>query len=368
LSFINGSNGKINGTVELLGYGDKSDPNDTSKGNTITLQGEGNIFKTGHGNDKFIVVNGVGDDLGGKNQIKQFTSLDGGQGNNQITFIDGANFTINKNDTIKNIQYFGLNNASKVTFKNINTDDGLNSGIDTYDIVDSSSTLTYQWTNSNTHFDRLLKGEGSFVIDLLSPNRMVSSLNEFAFDNSTNLGNFSGAIDLSNLQYTLFDSAEHLNTTALTKATLKASSNSYITVGAGDQSIKGLTISGGIINFGHIDLSDDKSTNHVSVNNLVLDKGHIEIDVTGSIYNPNIPSSLPLLEQDSDIIFTQLVSADHVSGGAINIDIDRLLKGEGSFVIDLLSPNRMVSSLNEFAFDNSTNLGNFSGAINTINR
>jgi len=169
----------------------------------------------------------------------------------------------------------------------------------------------------------LLKGEGSFVIDLLSPNRMVSSLNEFAFDNSTNLGNFSGVIDLSNLQYTLFDSAEHFNTTALTKATLKASSNSYITVGAGDQSIKGLTISGGIINFGHIDLSDDKSTNHVSVNNLVLDKGHIEIDVTGSIYNPNIPSSLPLLEQDNDIIFTQLVSADHVSGGAINIDIDR---------------------------------------------
>ncbi|WP_392559595.1 autotransporter outer membrane beta-barrel domain-containing protein [Orbus mooreae] len=323
MSFTNNTNGKINGTVELLGYGTQADPDDKTQGNTVTLIGEGNIFRTGDGNDKFIVNQVVGDDLGGANQVKQFTKLDGGAGDNQIVFNNNSNFTINKDDTINNIGYFALNNKSQVILNDLATIDGLNSGVTTYDIIDAASMLTYKWSNSNTNFDRQLKGNGTFKVDLQNLDSSGKPLNEFAFDDSTNTGDFTGTLELTNSKYTLDNSAINLNTTALTKATLKASDNSYISVGNGDQQIKGLDISGGTIDFGHIDLADDQSQNHITVDNLILNKGNIQIDVSGSIYNPGIPMSLPLLEQDDGIVLTQLVAADNVSGGAINIDIDR---------------------------------------------
>lgn len=343
LDFTNDTKGNINGTVELLGYGDSTDPEDKTKGNTVTLRGEGNIFITGDGNDKFVVDKVVGDDLGGENQVKQFTQLDGGEGDDEITFNNNSDFTINKDDTIKNIEYFALNNASKVTLNNLATVDGLNSAVTTYDIIDSASVLTYRWNQSNTDFNRLLKGNGTFKVDLQNLDSQGKPSNSFAFDSTTNSGDFTGTLELTNTQYTLADSSENNNTSALTQATLKASDNSYIEVGSGDQNIKGLYVSGGTVDFGRINIGDDKSVNHVVVDNLVLDKGNIQIDVSGSIYNPGIPSSLPLLEQDNGVIFTKLVSANNVSGGAVNIDIDRtqikLVDENGTEIIDPAQSN-----------------------------
>lgn len=329
LNFTNDIKGKINGTVELLGYGDKTDPNDKTKGNTVKLSGEGNVFITGEGNDLFIVDTVVGDDLGGDNQVKQFTQLDGGAGDDQITFNNNSNFTINKDDTIKNIEYFSLENNSKVTLNNLNTIDGLNTGVTTYDIIDEASILTYKWNSSNTEFDRLLKGNGTFKVDFADvtrdSNRDNKPTNEFAFDNSTNTGDFTGTLELANTKYNLADSSSHKNTSALTQSTLKVSDNSYVNVGTGDQNINGLYFNGGTVDFGSINIGTDKSTNHIVVDKLVLDKGKIQIDTSGYIYNPSIPSSLPLLEQDDGVIFTKLVTANNVSGGAINVDIDRSL-------------------------------------------
>ncbi|RKS87354.1 autotransporter family porin [Orbus hercynius] len=323
LNFTNAAKGNINGIVELLGYGTLADPNDKTQGNNVTLIGEGNIFRTGDGNDTFVIHQAVGDDLGGDNQLKQFTELDGGEGQNSVTFTNNSSVTINNDDTIKHIEHFALDNNSKVTLNNLATQDGLNSGVNTYDMIDVASILTYRWNKDNTAFDRLLNGKGTFSVDLQHLDDSGKPNHVFAFNNTTNTGDFNGTLELSNTQYALQDSAEHSNTSALTQATLKASANSYVTVGAGEQIIKGLTLNGGTVDFGKIDLVNDKSTNHISVDNLVLDKGNIKIDASGSIYNPGIPTSLPLLEQDDGIILTQLVAANNVSGGAINVDIDR---------------------------------------------
>lgn len=325
LSFTNNTNGKINGTVELLGYGTQTDPNDKTKGNTVTLIGEGNVFRTGAGDDTFIINKVVGDDLGGTNQVKQFTELDGGNGDDQVTFTNNSDFTINKDDTIKNIEYFGLNNSSKVILNGLTTADGLNTGVTTYDIIDRTSVLTYKWSASNITFDRLLKGNGTFKVDFQNLDSAGKPINEFAFDKASNTGAFTGTLELTNSKYNLADSATNSNTTALTNAVLKAGDNSYVNVGNGEQNIKGLTVSGGTIDFGSIDLAQQQSTNHITVDNLVLDKGHIQIDINGSIYNPSVPTSQPLLEQDDGVAFTQLVAANNVSGGAVNIEIDRSL-------------------------------------------
>lgn len=335
LIFTNGTKGNINGVVELLGHGNNADHSNI--GNTVILSGKGNIFRTGEGEDTFIVNQVSGDDLGGANQVKQFTQLDGGDGDDSITFNNRSDFTINNDSTITDIEYFALDNESQVTLNKLTTVDGLNTGVTVYDIIDSKSVLTYKWANSNTNFDRLLNGEGIFKVDL--ENGLGLGKNgDFAFDTTTNTGDFEGTLALTNTNYILSDSADSLNTEALTNATLQTLDNSYVKVGEGDQHIGGLDISGGTIDFGHIELSEDKSANHIVVDQLALEKGNIQIDVSGSIYNPSIPTSLSILEQDSGIVFTKLVSANNISGSASNLDIDRekikLIDEEGNEITD----------------------------------
>lgn len=336
LAFTNAANGKINGVVELLGYGDKANPTDTTKGNTVTLNNnsEGNIFRTGDGNDIFIVNKVVGDDLGGNKQVTQFTQLDGGEGDDSVTFANQSDFTINNDNTIKNIEYFALNTSSKVTLNNLTTLDGLNTGVTTYDIIDTNSVLTYKWANSNTSFDRLLNGKGTLLVDFVSLDANNHPINEFAFDSSTNTGNFEGTLELTNAKYTLADSTAQNNTSALTDATLKVSENSYVKVGDGDQGVKELHFNAGTVDFGSIELvgaldsitttpsgTPSVSENHISVENLVLIDGYVQVDVGGFDYNPGIPTDLSLLEQDSAVMAIQLVAANSVAGGASDLKL-----------------------------------------------
>lgn len=336
LTFTNATNGKINGVVELLGYGDNANPTDTTKGNTVTLNNnsEGNIFRTGEGNDSFIVNKVVGDDLGGNKQVTQFTQLDGGEGDDSVTFANQSDFTINNDNTIKNIEYFALNTSSKVTLNNLTTVDGLNTGVTNYDIIDTNSVLTYKWANSNISFDRLLNGKGTLLVDFIGLDTNNHPINEFAFDNSTNMGNFKGILELTNTKYTLADSANHNNTSALTDATLKVSENSYVKVGDGDQGFKGLYFNAGTIDFGNIELvnaldsitstpsgTPSVAENHITVDNLVLVDGNVQVDVDGFDYNPGIPTDLTLLEQDSAVMAIQLVAANNVVGGASDLKL-----------------------------------------------
>jgi autotransporter family porin len=278
LYFTNDSNGRINGVVELLGYGDKTNPTDKTKGNTVELKGAGNIFRTGEGNDTFIVRTVVGDDKGGANQVKQFTQLDGGAGDDRISFATNTDFTITKDSTLKNIEYVALEGSSKLTLDNVNSADGLNTGTTTYDIQDAASQLIYIWNNSAQNFDRQLLGNGTFTVDLQSNDH------QFAFDNSHNTGAFTGTVELTNATYHLADSAANKNTGALTNATLKASAGSVIVVGdqsqdrtnaavRDDQQIKGLTFNGGTVDFGRVDnaVDGDKALHHISVVDLALD-------------------------------------------------------------------------------------------------
>lgn len=105
INFTN--SGKINGVVRLTAA-------NGTQGNIVTLTAgsQGNEFITGSGNDTFNVTGITGSDT--DNALKQFNSLDGGSGSDTLN-LASSTYTVNKADTIKNIEQINLNSSSKLT-------------------------------------------------------------------------------------------------------------------------------------------------------------------------------------------------------------------------------------------------------------
>lgn len=299
LHFINAGKGQINGVVELLGH-------TGSEGNTVELQSGsiGHIFTTGQGDDLFNISTIKGLDNDGVK--KQFDQIFGGDGYDKLIFGQGSDYTINQADTINGIEYIDIN-QSKLT---INQLADLTTGTQTYALSDPSSYLIYNM-GAEVNFDRQLLGSGTFIVDLSDGS---TTDHRFAFTEGKNQGDFVGTAELKNAQMDL-DKINTENTQALTNATLKASENSQILVGNGTQHIGGLNFNGGTVDFGVTYLDDGLADNNVAVNSLHLGSGSVRLDITGS--PTGIPTHLSILEQDDDMMGTQLVASQTAVTGNV---------------------------------------------------
>ena len=298
LNFTN--NGEINNTVELLGK------NPDGTGNTVTLAdgSKGELFKTGDGNDTFNVnkVTGADDDT----QTRQFAKLDGGDGNDTVQFAQQSDFTINKADTITNIEKVSVADSSTLTLnKNLLT------GTTEYNIKDADSKVVYN-KNSAANVDAKLTGKGTFLFNGDKDND--TTRNDLNFTGNRNSGGaFEGTVEIKNANLTLGNA----NTDALTNAELKASDNSEVKVQSGDQAIRKLNFNGGLVDFGNVSLTDpaSKSANHVKTTDLHLGAGKVRVDLESP---ETMANGKPLMEQDDAGMMSQLASSENAVTG--NVD------------------------------------------------
>ena len=298
LNFTN--NGEINNTVELLGK------NPDGTGNTVTLAdgSKGELFKTGDGNDTFNVnkVTGADDDT----QTRQFAKLDGGDGNDTVQFAQQSDFTINKADTITNIEKVSVADSSTLTLnKNLLT------GTTEYNIKDADSKVVYN-KNSAANVDAKLTGKGTFLFNGDKDND--TTRNDLNFTGNSNSGGaFEGTVEIKNANLTLGNA----NTDALTNAELKASNNSEVKVQSGDQAIRKLNFNGGLVDFGKVSLTDpaSKSANHVKTTDLHLGAGKVRVDLESP---ETMANGKPLMEQDDAGMMSQLASSENAVTG--NVD------------------------------------------------
>ena len=169
INFTN--SGKINGVVRLTAA-------NGTQGNIVTLTAgsQGNEFITGSGNDTFNVTGIIGSDT--DNALKQFNSLDGGSGSDTLN-LASSNYTVNKADTIKNIEQINLNSSSKLTLNDV-----LPNGTDTF-VISSNSIMQYN-TKTDKEFAQQVQGTGLFTV------KGDPSKNDLTFDFKNKQNNFNG--------------------------------------------------------------------------------------------------------------------------------------------------------------------------------
>jgi autotransporter family porin len=305
INFTN--SGKINGVVRLTAA-------NGTQGNIVTLTAgsQGNEFITGSGNDTFNVTGITGSDT--DNALKQFNSLDGGNGSDTLN-LAGSNYTVNKADTIKNIEQINLNSSSKLTLNDV-----LPNGTDTF-VISSNSTLQYN-TKTDKEFAQQVQGTGLFTV------KGDQNKNDLTFDFKNKQNNFNGTFETINVSFDL----EGVNQQSLVNATLRGSANSTINVGTGTQNVKGVHMNGADFVFGNINPDDAHVTNGIRVadDNIKTEKlevsgGRVVADVS-DVKNPVAPSEAldagkeSILKHDDNNRKEQLIQANTVTqNGSITI-------------------------------------------------
>lgn len=299
IDFTNSNSGKINGVVSLTAA-------NGTDGNSVTLTAgtQGNKFITGVGNDTFNVTGITGSDT--DNALKQFNSLDGGSGSDTLN-LAGSNYTVNKADTIKNIEQINLNSSSKLTLNDV-----LPNGTDTF-VISSNSTLQY-YTKTDKEFAQQVQGTGLFTV------KGDQSKNDLTFDFKNQQNNFNGTFETINVSFDL----EGVNQQSLVNATLRGSANSTINVGTGTQNVKGVHMNGADFVFDDINPDALTDNNHVMLadsniktDTLNLSSGTVIVDVA-DIKNPVHPDTLDsnkesLLKHDDANRYIQLIQAKDVA-------------------------------------------------------
>ena len=305
INFTN--SGKINGVVRLTAA-------NGTQGNIVTLTAgsQGNEFITGSGNDTFNVTGIIGSDT--DNALKQFNSLDGGSGSDTLN-LASSNYTVNKADTIKNIEQINLNSSSKLTLNDV-----LPNGTDTF-VISSNSIMQYN-TKTDKEFAQQVQGTGLFTV------KGDPSKNDLTFDFKNKQNNFNGTFETINVSFDL----EGVNQQSLVNATLRGSSDSTINVGTGTQNVKGVHMNGADFVFGNINPDDAHVTNGIRVadDNIKTEKlevsgGRVVADVS-DVKNPVAPSEAldagkeSILKHDDNNRKEQLIQANTVTqNGSITI-------------------------------------------------
>lgn len=150
-------------------------------------------------------------------------------------------------------------------------------------------------------FDHLLTGAGTLQIDMQSS----SPVDVFSFAAGTGSA-FAGTVLMNRSTFALGGD----NTAALTNATLQLSTGNTTMVNAGEQHIGNLGITGGTLSFDSV--LPGAPTGTINTGNIHFSSGQIQLDLL-PVSIPLPPTTLPLLQQDDNVIIT-LVDAATVSG------------------------------------------------------
>ncbi|MEO6274356.1 MAG: autotransporter-associated beta strand repeat-containing protein, partial [Rhodoferax sp.] len=163
-----------------------------------------------------------------------------------------------------------------------------------------------------------LQAAGAFSFDnaLTGAGTLNASNANQAFSFAASAGSaFTGTVKLTNNSFALSGN----NTTTLTAAKLELNAGNVTTVGAGTQTIGGLNINGGAVQFATTDLSQAVATNNITTGTLdVSHAGTVRINLPGTfvVPAPGTPGTNNLLMQDDANVGMKLVSAGAVTGTA----------------------------------------------------
>ena len=165
-----------------------------------------------------------------------------------------------------------------------------------------------------------IRGLNSFNHQLTgaSTGVMIVDSNAASFNFGTSVGNqYQGNVNLTNSLFTLAGN----NTTVLTNATLTAASGSVVTVGSGQQSIGGLSFSGGTVTFGNISENMGQLTADNTVNARTIDasqSGTVKVNLPAGL-TPHT-SGNTLLEMDEGTLLVTLATGS-ATGSAGNLSL-----------------------------------------------
>lgn len=295
------------------------------KVNLLTGDNTVNLLSGSTGTDFF---SGTGNDTYNLKDIKAqettlFTSLNGGAGDDVLN-LDNSAYVLKNVNALTGFETINLKNNS--TFTEDNTLLALGNGADDVDgttfNIDAGSTL--ELTNSaDVAFKSHLKGNGTVKADLANK--------AFTFTDNNKADGFNGTLELENSTFSLAD----VNTQALQTASLKLSSGSIATVGAGQQTIGGLSFNGGTADFGAVNpgMTVADNTVHTTDNLDISGHGSVAVATTGEINDNPLPDNhLSLMEQDDTQTLVKLAdSATAVTGSGGNLT---LIDGNGNAITD----------------------------------
>lgn len=367
------NNGTINGTLTTLNGNDSltlkagsvslGEINLGNGDNDVTIENGASFafIKTGSGNDTFTFK-----DLSSGSDT-QLGLIDAGSGSNTLKILNSVhslgsttqlqNFS---NILLNNSTTLGVVNKNNIAAGNINiSSDSILAFDSTYNDVftatlsggggveiNNGANVTLQQantlfagkvainqgaklkaTNSNQLGTASLKVNGTLdIAGLNTLNQSVTgeqtgvikidtSSAQFTFGAS--VGNqYQGTVDLSNSLFNL----SGMNTTTLTKATLKASNGTTVTVGNGAQNIGGMVFNGGVFAFGNV----SESQGVLTADNTITASSKIDATGSGEV-RVNLPSSLTphvsgntLMQMDDGTSLVTLASGS-TTGSAANI-------------------------------------------------
>ncbi|HID4133842.1 TPA: autotransporter outer membrane beta-barrel domain-containing protein [Pluralibacter gergoviae] len=311
ISFTNASGASIRGQVNLL-RGDNSVV--LESGSTAT------DITTDNGNDNFILNNITSSENG-----SLFRSLNGGVGEDILSF-NNSIYTMSRDDAITGMEHINLKSGSLFTLDNVNLalgDEKQDQAGTGYQIDDTSQLSILG--NTDISFRSHIYGTGTISTDIAG--------NHFNFDTNNASDGFNGALALTDTQFEL----SGVNTQALNQATLRIGEASVVHVGAGEQQIGGLALSGGLVQFEGVTLGNPTATGIIQAGAMDLTgRGTVQVD-SGAVSNdrPVPETHLPVLEQDDALTLIKLADSEtEVKGDAANVT---LIDREGNTISDGIS-------------------------------
>ena len=306
-AFLNEATGKITGAVSL------------GNGTNRALLKNGSMLDG-------ALLGGIGNDTVTVQDKASFTVLDGGVGGDDKLVFDGAHYAYYEGaGAIRNFDTVQLSNNSTVTMRtqmNV-ADNGASNLIE----IDAGSILAVAPSTTGAFvLDNALKGAGTVSTD------MRGHAFDFGVANAASTAaNFTGMLALGDSTLEL----RGANTTALTRATLQAGTDSITHVGEGVQHIGGLQFNGGTVAFDASLPEDTVASGIIRTDKLdVSGAGSVVINVPAPYVPsaPDTPNTANLLEQDDGNIMVKLVELT-VAGSPVGGGADLLLKDQSGNVI-----------------------------------
>ncbi|MDR2195436.1 MAG: autotransporter outer membrane beta-barrel domain-containing protein, partial [Gallionellaceae bacterium] len=198
------------------------------------------------------------------------------------------------------------------------TQTNLGDGAVFLDGVNSLLTIAPDAAVTAFQFESALTGNGTVDVAM----KATDSTFDFTNDAINNVSPFTGTLDMGMGTFTL----DGVNTDVLNDATLKASLDSTVIVGAGVQDIGGLVFDGGTVIFDATAPAQTVATSSIYTDQLDITGGAVQINLPDpyglSLPMATLPNDASLFAQSHVITGLQLVASDNpVTGSAGNLTL-----------------------------------------------